>query len=45
VHLFVQDLFQQMRAKGQMGQLAILLRKDPKLEQFMDGFLDLAGST
>ncbi|MBC7880569.1 MAG: MoxR family ATPase [Anaerolineae bacterium] len=45
VHLFIQDLFQQMRIKGKIGQLAVLVRKDPKLEQFMEGFLDLAGST
>jgi hypothetical protein len=35
VKLFVTDLFRLMRSKGQMGVLAVLMKKDPNLDKFI----------
>ncbi len=41
VQLFVADLCRMMRNKGQMGHLAQLVQKDPKLQQFIKDFQEL----
>ena len=41
VQLFVADLCRMMRNKGQMGHLAQLVQKDPKLQQFIQDFQEL----
>ena len=38
IQLFAVDLFRVMRAKGQMGILATLVQKDPKLQTFLKDF-------
>ena len=43
VQLFAVDMFRQMRNKGQMGALAILVKKDPKLQKFLKDFQELIG--
>lgn len=43
VQLFAVDLFRQMRTKGQMGNLAKLIQKDPQLQKFMKDFQQLVG--
>lgn len=43
VQLFAADLFHQMRARGQMGALAQLLRQDERLQRFMQDFRGLMG--
>jgi hypothetical protein len=35
VKLFVTDLFRLMRSKGQIGVLAVLMKKDPNLDKFI----------
>lgn len=41
VQLFVVDLFRKLRAAGQMGALAVLVAKDEKLREFLQGYQDL----
>jgi hypothetical protein len=41
VQLFAVDLFQVMRAKGQMGMLAQLVAKDANLQKFLKDFQQL----
>lgn len=43
VQLFAVDMFQVMRNKGQLGQLAQLIKKDPQLQKFMKDFQQLVG--
>jgi hypothetical protein len=43
VQLYATDLFRQMRAKGQMGALAQLVKKDAKLQKFLQDFQQLVG--
>jgi hypothetical protein len=43
VQLFVVDLFQVMRSKGQMGVLAQLVQKDANLQKFLKDFQQLIG--
>lgn len=42
VQLLAADLCRQMQAKGQLGQLATLLQQEPRLQQFIRDFQDLA---
>ena len=44
VQLFVADLCRVMRNKGQMGHLAKLVQKDPKLQQFIKDFQEIIRS-
>ena len=41
VQLFATDLFRQMRAKGQIGRLAQLVKKDDRLQKFLKDFREL----
>jgi MoxR-like ATPase len=41
VQLFVLDLFRRMRARGQMGELAALVKEDARLQSFMKDFRSL----
>ena len=41
VQLFVVDLFRKLRAAGQMGALAMLVQKDEKLREFLQGYAEL----
>ena len=43
VQLFAVDMFRQMRNQGQMGALAVLVKKDPKLQKFLKDFQELIG--
>lgn len=43
VQFFATDLFRQMRTKGQMGNLAKLIQKDPQLQKFLKDFQQLVG--
>ncbi|BAY10563.1 AAA family ATPase [Calothrix sp. NIES-2098] len=43
VQLFATDLFRSMRSKKQIGALAQLVQKDPKLQKFMQDFQELMG--
>ena len=43
VQLFVVDMFRLMRTKGQMGQLAILIQKEPQLQKFLKEYQQLVG--
>ncbi|MBD2205093.1 MoxR family ATPase [Calothrix sp. FACHB-1219] len=43
VQLFATDLFRSMRSKKQIGALAQLVQKDPKLQKFMQEFQELMG--
>ncbi len=43
VQLFAVDMFRLMRSKGQMGQLAKLIQKDPKLQKFLKDYQQLVG--
>lgn len=41
VQLFAVDLFRSLRSKGKLGELAVLVQKDPKLQQFLKEFQKL----
>lgn len=41
VQLFVIDLFRQMRARGQMGELALLVKQDERLQSFLKEYRQL----
>jgi hypothetical protein len=41
VQLFSVDMIGQMRRAGQIGALAVLCKKEPKLQEFMKGYRDL----
>jgi AAA domain (dynein-related subfamily) len=43
VQLFAVDMFRLMRTKGQMGQLAILIQKEPQLQKFLKEYQQLVG--
>jgi hypothetical protein len=43
VQLFAVDMFRLMRSKGQMGQLAKLIQKDPQLQKFLKDYQQLVG--
>ncbi len=43
VQLYVLDLFQQMRARGQMGDMARLFQQDSRLQAFMQDYRRLMG--
>ncbi len=43
VQLFAVDMFRLMRTKGQMGQLAILIQKEPQLQKFLKEYQQLIG--
>jgi len=43
VQLFAVDMFRVMRSKGQMGALAMLVKKDPQLQKFLKDFQQLIG--
>ena len=43
VRLYATDLIGQMRAKGQQGKLAQLIRKDPKFKEFFQDYKELMG--
>lgn len=43
VQLFAVDMFRLMRTKGQMGQLATLVQKEPKLQKFLKQYQQLVG--
>lgn len=43
VQLFAVDMFRLMRSKGQMGQLAKLIQKDPQLQKFLKDYQRLVG--
>lgn len=43
VQLFAVDMFRLMRSKGQMGQLAKLIQKDPNLQKFLKDYQQLVG--
>ncbi|HMQ34210.1 MAG TPA: MoxR family ATPase [Chloroflexaceae bacterium] len=42
--LFAMDLFRQMRARGQMGELARLVKEDPELQAFLREYRELLGA-
>ena len=42
VQLLAIDLYRHMRAKGELGQLATLLQQEPRLQQFVRDFQNLA---
>lgn len=44
VQLFAMDLFRQMRARGQMGALAQLVKDDPQLQRFLQEYRQLLGT-
>ncbi|HIK32101.1 MAG TPA: MoxR family ATPase [Oscillatoriales cyanobacterium M59_W2019_021] len=41
VQLFAVDLFRSLRSKGKLGELAILVQKDEKLQKFLKEFQEL----
>lgn len=41
--LFAMDLFRQMRARGQMGELAALVKEDERLQAFLRDYRGLLG--
>lgn len=43
VQLFAVDMFRLMRTKGQMGQLAKLIQKQPQLQKFLKDYQQLVG--
>lgn len=43
VHLFAKDIITQMRIRGQLGALAILVQQDSKLQQFLKDYRELLG--
>ena len=43
VQLFAVDMFRQMRSLGQMGALAVLVKKDSRLQKFLQDFQELVG--
>ena len=43
VQLYTTDLFRQMRARGQMGELAQLVRQDERLQAFLTNYRQLMG--
>lgn len=43
VQLFVSNLMVQMRAKGQVGQFAIMVQKEPQLQRFIKDYQSLLG--
>jgi hypothetical protein len=43
VQLYALDLFRQMRARGQMGELAALVKQDERLQGFMRDYRALIG--
>lgn len=41
VQLFAVDLFRTLRSKGKLGELAMMVKKDEKLQQFLKDFQEL----
>lgn len=44
VHFFTQDAFAKLRAVGQLGELAMLLEREPRLQEFLKEILELTGA-
>jgi hypothetical protein len=44
VQLFVADLLELMRSRGQLGMLATLIDKDPQIQKFMEDYRQLVAS-
>jgi MoxR-like ATPase len=44
VHFFTQDAFAQLRANGQLGELTVLLEREPRLREFLKEILELTGA-
>ncbi|MFN3265524.1 MAG: AAA family ATPase [Deinococcales bacterium] len=44
VHFFTQDAFTKMRDAGQLGELTLLLEREPRLQTFLKEILELTGA-
>jgi MoxR-like ATPase len=44
VHFFTQDAFAQLRSRGQLGELTVLLEREPRLREFLKEILELTGA-
>jgi hypothetical protein len=44
VHFFTQDAFAKLRQSGRLGELTVLLEREPQLRGFLKEILELTGA-